>query len=83
LLDTLPICRDFKSKRCTRPQCKYVHLSEEHVEVNNGFVTICKEAIVRNCSLADCKFYHITVEELQRQIWYYNYNKSWRSVRQC
>ncbi|CAF5191956.1 unnamed protein product, partial [Rotaria magnacalcarata] len=28
LLDTLPICRDFKSRRCTRPQCKYVHLAE-------------------------------------------------------
>ncbi len=28
LLDILPVCRDFKSGQCKRPQCKYVHLVE-------------------------------------------------------
>ncbi|CAF1288697.1 unnamed protein product [Rotaria magnacalcarata] len=56
LLDTLPICRDFKSRRCTRPQCKYVHLAEDFVEVTNGYVCICKQAIMGNCSKKECKF---------------------------
>ena len=28
LLDTLPVCRDFKLGLCQRPQCKYIHLIE-------------------------------------------------------
>jgi len=28
LLDTLPVCKDFKLGLCQRPTCKYVHLIE-------------------------------------------------------
>jgi hypothetical protein len=39
-----------------RPQCKYVHLLEDFVEVKNGYVAIRKEAILGNCSTNECKF---------------------------
>jgi hypothetical protein len=39
-----------------RPQCKYVHLLKDFVEVKNGYVAICKEAILGNCSTNECKF---------------------------
>ncbi|CAF0779889.1 unnamed protein product [Rotaria sordida] len=43
-----PQMKNFKSWRCTQPQCKYVHLIEDFVEVNNDYVSICKEAILGN-----------------------------------
>ncbi|GIX73159.1 muscleblind-like protein 1 [Caerostris extrusa] len=59
LLDTLPLCRDFKSGLCKRPQCRYVHLLEDYVEVLDGKVTVCRDAVKGKCSRPLCKYYHI------------------------
>ncbi|KAH8041309.1 hypothetical protein HPB51_014590 [Rhipicephalus microplus] len=53
LLDTLPVCRDFKSGQCKRPQCRYVHLVEE------GKVTVCRDAAKGRCARPLCKYYHV------------------------
>ncbi|XP_059177554.1 muscleblind-like protein 1, partial [Physella acuta] len=63
LLDTLPVCQDFKSGQCSSPYCKQVHLSEDYVEVNNGQVTVCRDYATRQtCKRSRCKYYHIPVE---------------------
>ncbi|XP_075724542.1 uncharacterized protein LOC119164409 [Rhipicephalus microplus] len=59
LLDTLPVCRDFKSGQCKRPQCRYVHLVEEFVEVVEGKVTVCRDAAKGRCARPLCKYYHV------------------------
>ncbi|KAG8199798.1 hypothetical protein JTE90_000891 [Oedothorax gibbosus] len=59
LLDTLPLCRDFKSGLCKRPQCRYVHLLEDYVEVVDGKVTVCRDAVKGKCGRPLCKYYHI------------------------
>uniref|UniRef100_A0A4Q8K339 U64-Liphistoxin-Lsp1a_1 n=2 Tax=Liphistius TaxID=62150 RepID=A0A4Q8K339_9ARAC len=59
LLDTLPLCRDFKSGQCKRQQCRYVHLLEDYVEVVDGKVTVCRDAVKGKCSRPLCKYYHI------------------------
>ncbi|KAG0422306.1 hypothetical protein HPB47_001852, partial [Ixodes persulcatus] len=59
LLDTLPVCRDFKSGQCKRPQCRYVHLVEECVEVVEGKVTVCRDAAKGRCARPLCKYYHV------------------------
>ncbi|ESP00251.1 hypothetical protein LOTGIDRAFT_141088 [Lottia gigantea] len=61
LLDTLPVCRDFKAGQCDRPQCKYVHVQEEHVEVMDGKVTVCRDSVRGKCQRPLCKYYHIPV----------------------
>ncbi|XP_023227463.1 muscleblind-like protein isoform X5 [Centruroides sculpturatus] len=59
LLDTLPVCRDFKSSQCKRPQCRYVHLVEDYVEVVDGKVTVCRDAMKGKCNRPLCKYYHV------------------------
>ncbi|KAG1655634.1 Muscleblind-like protein 1 [Nymphon striatum] len=61
LRDTLPVCRDFKSGQCKRPQCRYVHLIEDYVEVTDGKVTVCRDAVKGKCTRPLCKYYHIPV----------------------
>ncbi|XP_053403737.1 muscleblind-like protein 3 isoform X15 [Mercenaria mercenaria] len=61
LLDTLPVCKDFKLGLCQRPTCKYVHVIEDYVEVNEGRVTVCRDAVRGKCSRPTCKYYHIPV----------------------
>uniref|UniRef100_A0A0L8GUY8 C3H1-type domain-containing protein n=1 Tax=Octopus bimaculoides TaxID=37653 RepID=A0A0L8GUY8_OCTBM len=61
LLDTLPLCRDFKSSQCNRPQCKFVHLMEDYVEVTEGKVTVCRDSVKGKCRRHLCKYYHIPV----------------------
>ncbi|ELT96336.1 hypothetical protein CAPTEDRAFT_95909, partial [Capitella teleta] len=61
LLDTLPVCRDFKAGQCTRPQCKYVHLVEEYVDVSDGRVTVCRDAVKGKCARPMCKYYHLPI----------------------
>ena len=61
LLDTLPVCRDFKAGQCKRPQCKYVHLVEEYVEVSEGKVTVCRDAVKGKCARPLCKYYHLPI----------------------
>lgn len=61
LLDTLRVCRDFKSSQCNRPQCKFVHLLEEYVEVTDGKVTVCRDSVKGKCRRQLCKYYHIPV----------------------
>uniref|UniRef100_A0A915JLY3 C3H1-type domain-containing protein n=1 Tax=Romanomermis culicivorax TaxID=13658 RepID=A0A915JLY3_ROMCU len=59
LLDTLPVCRDFKQGHCDRPSCRYVHLYEEYVEVSDGKVTVCRDFAKGKCVRSTCKYYHI------------------------
>ncbi|CAH8456929.1 unnamed protein product [Schistosoma turkestanicum] len=60
LLETLPICRDFKAGKCRRnSECRYVHLVDENVEVNQGRVTVCRDAAKGRCTRVPCKYYHI------------------------
>ncbi|XP_052217370.1 muscleblind-like protein 2a isoform X31 [Dreissena polymorpha] len=61
LLDNLPVCKDFKLGLCQRPTCKYVHIIEEYVEVNDGRVIVCRDAVRGKCSRPTCKYYHIPV----------------------
>jgi len=67
-MDTLPVCRDFKVGKCKRPQCKYVHLQNENVEIQNGNVTVCKEALQWSCAKLTCKYYHIPQDIHDMQI---------------
>ncbi|CAH8472394.1 unnamed protein product [Heterobilharzia americana] len=60
LLETLPICRDFKAGKCRRnSECRYVHLVDENVEVNQGRVIVCRDAAKGRCTRVPCKYYHI------------------------
>ncbi|KAL5108529.1 Muscleblind-like protein [Taenia crassiceps] len=60
LLESLPICRDFKAGKCHRnTECRYVHLIDENVEVNQGRVTVCRDAAKGRCTRIPCKYYHI------------------------
>ncbi|KAK4474125.1 hypothetical protein MN116_003429 [Schistosoma mekongi] len=60
LLETLPICRDFKAGKCRRnSDCRYVHLVDENVEVNQGRVIVCRDAAKGRCTRVPCKYYHI------------------------
>jgi muscleblind protein len=61
LLDTLPVCRDFKQGHCERANCRYVHLLEEYVEVSEGKVTVCRDFAKGKCSRLMCKYYHVPV----------------------
>ncbi|CAN0171562.1 unnamed protein product [Lampetra planeri] len=56
--DTLIICRDFKSGHCTRPNCRFLHLLEDHVEIVEDRVTVCRDAAKGKCSRPLCKYYH-------------------------
>ncbi|XP_078612711.1 muscleblind-like protein 1 isoform X21 [Branchiostoma floridae x Branchiostoma japonicum] len=57
--DQLPVCRDFKAGNCKRPNCRYVHLVEDHVEVVDGKVTVCRDALKMKCARPMCKYYHV------------------------
>ncbi|XP_019634713.1 PREDICTED: muscleblind-like protein 1 isoform X10 [Branchiostoma belcheri] len=57
--DQLPVCRDFKAGNCKRPNCRYVHLVEDHVEVVDGKVTVCRDALKLKCARPMCKYYHL------------------------
>ncbi|CAL8101904.1 unnamed protein product [Calicophoron daubneyi] len=60
LLETLPICRDFKAGKCHRNgDCRYVHLVDENVEINQGRVIVCRDAAKGRCTRVPCKYYHI------------------------
>ncbi|KAF7233796.1 Muscleblind protein 3 [Paragonimus skrjabini miyazakii] len=60
LLETLPICRDFKAGKCHRnADCRYVHLIDENVEVNQGRVIVCRDAAKGRCTRVPCKYYHV------------------------
>ncbi|XP_077987304.1 muscleblind-like protein 1 isoform X4 [Glandiceps talaboti] len=59
LVETLPVCRDFKAGNCKRPNCRYVHLTEDYVEVIDGKVTLCRYAAQGRCTRPKCKFYHL------------------------
>ncbi|XP_069104612.1 muscleblind-like protein isoform X9 [Argopecten irradians] len=61
LLDTLPVCRDFKLGRCNRPECKSVHIMEDYVEVKDGRAAVCRDAVRGKCTRAMCKYYHIPI----------------------
>ncbi|KRZ52689.1 Muscleblind-like protein, partial [Trichinella nativa] len=59
LLDTLPVCRDFKLGRCSRSTCRYVHLNEDYVEVSDDYkVFVCRDFAKGRCCRVQCKFYH-------------------------
>ncbi|VDL95613.1 unnamed protein product [Schistocephalus solidus] len=56
LLESLPVCRDFKAGKCHRnADCRYVHL----IDVNQGRVTVCRDAAKGRCTRVPCKYYHI------------------------
>jgi hypothetical protein len=59
LLDTLPVCRDFKQGHCERQNCRYVHLLEDYVEVHEGKVTVCRDFAKGKCTRVMCKYYHV------------------------
>jgi len=61
LLDTLPVCRDFKYGECKRAACKYVHLLDDHVEITDMRVTVCRDAVSGKCLRNACKFYHLPI----------------------
>lgn len=61
LLDTLPVCLDFKMGRCSRPLCDKVHILHDYVEVTDGRVAVCRDAVRGKCSRPMCKYYHIPV----------------------
>ncbi|XP_061177804.1 muscleblind-like protein 1 [Saccostrea echinata] len=61
LLDTLPVCLDFKMGRCNRPLCDKVHILQDYVEVTDGRVAVCRDAVRGKCSRPMCKYYHIPV----------------------
>lgn len=72
----LPVCRDFNAGKCTRPQCKYVHLKNENVQIVDGNVIICKNALFEKCNSSivnndKCKYYHIPEDILSMQIFNY------------
>eukprot|EP00118_Oscarella_pearsei_P024716 m.306643 g.306643 ORF g.306643 m.306643 type:complete len:303 (+) comp41449_c0_seq1:307-1215(+) len=54
-----PVCRDFMSGKCERPNCRYIHLSDTNVEVIDGKVTICRDAVKGRCSRTHCKYFHM------------------------
>ncbi|XP_071797933.1 muscleblind-like protein 1 isoform X2 [Asterias amurensis] len=56
--DTIPVCRDFKSGSCKRPNCRYAHVMEDQVEIVEGKVTMCRDAVKGKCARANCKYYH-------------------------
>ncbi|XP_022095109.1 muscleblind-like protein 1 isoform X10 [Acanthaster planci] len=56
--DTIPVCRDFKSGSCKRPNCRYAHVTEDYVEIIDGKVTLCRYAAQSRCTRPKCKFYH-------------------------
>ncbi|XP_038049875.1 muscleblind-like protein 1 isoform X7 [Patiria miniata] len=56
--DTIPVCRDFKSGSCKRPNCRYAHVMEDQVEIIEGKVTLCRDAVKGKCARANCKYYH-------------------------
>ena len=43
LLDTLPVCRDFKYGECKRAACKYVHLLDGNLSTDNTCTFMEKE----------------------------------------
>ncbi|XP_077862515.1 muscleblind-like protein 1 [Saccoglossus kowalevskii] len=55
LVETLPVCRDFKAGNCKRPNCRYVHLTEDYVEVIDGKVTLCRYAAQDHVEVVDGK----------------------------
>ncbi|KAJ8030587.1 Muscleblind-like protein 3 [Holothuria leucospilota] len=59
--ETLPVCRDFKSGNCKRPNCKYAHVVEDKVEIVEGKVTLCRDAAKGKCMRTNCKYYHVPV----------------------
>ncbi|XP_067947948.1 muscleblind-like protein 2a isoform X2 [Watersipora subatra] len=59
LLDTLPVCRDYRSGQCNRPTCKYIHLLDDHVEVSDGKVTVCRDNVKNKCLRSNCKYFHL------------------------
>ncbi|KAK4018373.1 hypothetical protein OUZ56_000434 [Daphnia magna] len=61
LLDTLPVCRDFKYGECKRAACKYIHLLDDHVEITDMRVTVCRDAVSGKCLRNSCKFYHLPI----------------------
>ncbi|VDP67338.1 unnamed protein product [Echinostoma caproni] len=65
LLETLPICRDFKAGKCHRNgDCRYVHLVDENVEVNQGRVIVCRDAAKGRCTRVPCKYYHVPLHAI-------------------
>ncbi|XP_025080213.1 muscleblind-like protein 2a isoform X9 [Pomacea canaliculata] len=61
LLDTLPLCRDFRAGLCDRPTCKFVHVSEDVELTEVGRVVVCRDSVRNACKRASCKYYHIPV----------------------
>ncbi|XP_071838552.1 uncharacterized protein [Apostichopus japonicus] len=59
--ETLPVCRDFKSGNCKRPNCKYAHVVEDKVEIVEGKVTLCRDAAKGKCMRTNCKYYHVPI----------------------
>ncbi|CAH8464751.1 unnamed protein product [Schistosoma margrebowiei] len=71
LLETLPICRDFKAGKCRRnSECRYVHLVDENVEVNQGRVTVCRDAAKGRCTRipSDIRFMILFTDFLSENI---------------
>ncbi|KAK3104468.1 hypothetical protein FSP39_002639 [Pinctada imbricata] len=62
LLDTLPVCQDFRMGRCNKPMCKNVHIIQDYVEVMDGRVAVCRDAVRGKCTRPMCKYYHIPVD---------------------
>ncbi|KAF2366931.1 Zinc finger CCCH-type [Trinorchestia longiramus] len=68
LLDTLPVCRGFRSSgHCGRASCKYLHFLEEHVEVNDLRVSVCRDSVNGRCMRKQCKYYHLPAVVLLTQ----------------
>uniref|UniRef100_A0A5S6R471 Muscleblind-like protein n=1 Tax=Trichuris muris TaxID=70415 RepID=A0A5S6R471_TRIMR len=65
LLDTLPVCRDFKQGRCLRANCRYVHLNQDNVDVSEDFkVTVCRDFTKGRCVLPTCTQFHPPIVEV-------------------
>ncbi|KHJ43780.1 hypothetical protein D918_06303 [Trichuris suis] len=64
LLDTLPVCRDFRQGRCLRTSCRYVHLNQDNVDVSEDFkVTVCRDFTKGKCILPTCTQFHPPIVE--------------------
>ncbi|XP_070213233.1 LOW QUALITY PROTEIN: muscleblind-like protein 1 [Littorina saxatilis] len=61
LLDTLPLCRDFRAGLCDRPTCRMVHVLEDVETTEDGRVVVCRDSVRNACKRALCKYYHIPV----------------------
>nr|XP_039250196.1 muscleblind-like protein 1 isoform X2 [Styela clava] len=70
---SLTVCRDYQSGKCARPYCRFVHVTEDFVEVKDDKVTVCKDALLGKCLRSQCRFFHYPPQQEPQQPQYPSY----------